>query len=106
MAVSTDSEPPLVKKDRDRSPGVILAIFSAMSYGGLGGGAQGHVGQLEHLLVGGVGDLLAAIADILEPQPGHGVDGGVAQSIGNPDTLAGYVDGGSPFSAMSLGSLK
>ena len=46
--------------------------------GGLGGGAHGHVGQLEHLLISGVGDFLPAIAHVLQPEAGHCVDGRVS----------------------------
>ena len=62
--------------------------------GRLGGGAQGHVRQLEHLLVGGVGDLLAAVSDVFEPQARHCVNVGIALYIGDPDSLARLEDGG------------
>ena len=62
--------------------------------GRLGGGAHGHVRQLEHLLVGSVGHLLAPVADVLEPQAGHGVDVGVAPNVGDPDSFARLENGG------------
>ena len=62
--------------------------------GRLGGGAHGHVGQLEHLLVCGVGDFLPAVPHVLQPQAGHGVDGGVAVGICDPHSIARHVNGG------------
>ena len=60
--------------------------------GRLGGGAHGHIGELEHLLIGGVGDFLAPVAHVLEPQARHGVNGGVALGVGDPHPLARHVD--------------
>ena len=77
-----------MKKQRDMSPGVMRANLSANRTAGSVGGAHGHVGQLEHLLVGGVGNLGTAIAHVLEPEARHGVDVGVAQGIGHPAALA------------------
>jgi hypothetical protein len=45
------------------------------------------VGQLEHLPVGGLGQLLAAIADVDAPQPGHAVEHAVAFRVLEPDAL-------------------
>ena len=56
--------------------------------GGLGGRPHRHIGDFEHLLIGGVGDFGLAVADIFQPQAGHSVNVGLAQGIGNLAALA------------------
>jgi hypothetical protein len=45
------------------------------------------IGQLQHLPIGGLGQLLAAIADIHAPEPGHAVDEAPALGIPKMDAI-------------------
>ncbi len=58
-------------------------LFGELDRGGRRGLEEGVVvGQLQHLPVGRLGQLLAAVADVDAPQAGHAVDEGVALGVG------------------------
>ena len=61
------------------------------------------VGQLEHLLVGDLGQLLAAVADVDAPQPGHGVQDAVALGIGEVDAFGRGDDPAAALLGQGLG---
>ncbi len=92
MSFASDPEP--VKKTWLKRGPACDVTFSASSVVGVRRGAEEGVviGQLVHLPHDGIGDLLAAIADIDAPEPGKTVQILLALAVPDVDALAALDD--------------
>ena len=94
QALSTASEPPVVKKTRFRSPGrEVGQPVGQLDRLRVGVGPEREVGQLGGLLGGGVGELVPAVSGLHHEQAGEAVQVALAvesQMYGpSPRTIIG-----------------
>ena len=91
QAVSTASPPPVVKNTRLRSPGGELGQpLGQLDRGRVRVGPEREEGQLARLLGGRLGQLLAAVPDLYDEEPGQPVEVPLAAAVPDVGALAAH----------------